>query len=183
MSILVTVAVHFLGGAPPDRLARRLYAWVTGLMLYSVVMTGIVFQGLSTACASELAALESLRWERRVILVFVTPMHRESALAALWNREVALEERDVTWLVIQEGAKMVSSPDFEAVERLVETLVDGFQPLSEPFDVILIGKDGGVKARTSRLDLDALLEQIDGMPMRRREIGDRAAASAEEVGQ
>jgi hypothetical protein len=35
---------------------------------------------------------------------------------------------------------------------------------------LLIGKDGGIKARADDLDLAALFERIDAMPMRRREM-------------
>lgn len=40
----------------------------------------------------------------------------------------------------------------------------------EPGQVILIGKDGGVKSRLDQMDLDVLFSDIDAMPMRRREM-------------
>lgn len=42
-------------------------------------------------------------------------------------------------------------------------------PESE-FEMLLIGKDGGIKSRaTTADDLDSFIELIDGMPMRQRE--------------
>ena len=36
--------------------------------------------------------------------------------------------------------------------------------------VILIGKDGGIKSRFDRLDLEAIFSDIDAMPMRQYEM-------------
>jgi hypothetical protein len=147
-------------------------------MLYSFAMC-IAILPMPCAGASELAPLESLRWERRVVLVFTTASSRTASLDALRARAEALEEREVTWLLIQDGEPMVASPDFEADGRLTAAVVAAFQPLSRPLDVVLIGKDGGVKNRSISLDLEALLDQIDGMPMRRREMRERQTAAGE----
>ena len=42
--------------------------------------------------------------------------------------------------------------------------------------VVLIGKDGGVKEVDSDLDLARTFARIDAMPMRRREMAERATA-------
>lgn len=37
-------------------------------------------------------------------------------------------------------------------------------------EVILIGKDGGIKSRFDRVDLKAIFSDIDAMPMRQNEM-------------
>lgn len=157
----------------------RLNVRVTVLVMISVAMGVLSTQSFGAAAAPETSHLESLRWERRVIVVFAAAVARESALETLASHEAPLEERDVTWVVIQEGTAAVFWPASDADERLAKALVDRFQPLSEPLDVVLIGKDGGVKTRTTTLDLDALFDQIDGMPMRRREMREQRPGASE----
>lgn len=41
---------------------------------------------------------------------------------------------------------------------------------SGPATIVLVGKDGGIKRRWSRLRLDGILAAIDAMPMRRQEM-------------
>ncbi|MCF8004127.1 MAG: DUF4174 domain-containing protein [Chromatiaceae bacterium] len=53
--------------------------------------------------------------------------------------------------------------------RLVKELEQRFFSRSDAA-VFLIGKDGGLKASAQQLDLPALFERIDAMPMRRREM-------------
>ncbi|MEO0341702.1 MAG: DUF4174 domain-containing protein, partial [Bacteroidota bacterium] len=50
-------------------------------------------------------------------------------------------------------------------------LIQAYKKQKDSFLFILIGKDGGVKLRsTSVVPLDDLFALIDGMPMRRAEI-------------
>jgi hypothetical protein len=69
----------------------------------------------------------------------------------------------------------------ELVERDIVVLIDtdpsGQGPLrtsfgAEGFEVLLIGKDGGVKLRQQEpVGTDVLFAVIDAMPMRRQEMG------------
>lgn len=56
--------------------------------------------------------------------------------------------------------------------RLKQELEQRFFSRSDAV-VFLIGKDGGLKASAGELDLPALFERIDAMPMRRREMESR----------
>ena len=47
-----------------------------------------------------------------------------------------------------------------------------FSVSGEEFQLLLIGKDGGVKKRTSTVSLEEVFSLIDTMPMRRREMRD-----------
>lgn len=125
--------------------------------------------GLAAAASANAATgLDALRWNHRVIVVF-TPTHRGGADArdTLANTG-GVDERDIAWFVVA-PERIASNSDIE---------IDGptLRPLhrTDGFEAVLIGKDGGVKARqTEALDLSALFERIDSMPMRRREMNAR----------
>ncbi len=65
-------------------------------------------------------------------------------------------------------------PDADAVTAPAGVLAELMQLRSREhpeFEMLLVGKDGGVKARTSDPDaLEDFLSQIDTMPMRRAEM-------------
>ena len=146
---------------------------VTRWVVYSCLIMALTTHSPSSL-AEPLSSLDPLRWERRVILVFANDSTFTEVQAALGAAQASLAERDVTWLLIG-GDDTVDSNHTGTISRaFVSELKDGFAPLSEPVDVVLVGKDGGVKARAEALDLPALFDQIDGMPMRQRELRERA---------
>lgn len=151
----------------------RLYAQVTVLVLCLCVM----FADLSHAQA--LASLDALRGERRVLLVFVDGEtgRREDVLDTLEASADGLAERDVTWFVFADDALVATTHEAPVAPRFAADLRREFAPVDRPLDVLLIGKDGGLKRRASRLDVVSLFTSIDRMPMRRREM------QAGEVGQ
>lgn len=152
----------------------RLYARVTVVVVCLLSM----FAELSHAQA--LASLDALRWERRVLLVFVDGETdvQEDVLDALEASADGLAERDVTWFVFADDAPVATTHGGPVAPRLAADLRREFAPIDRPLDVLLIGKDGGLKQRASRLNVASLFTSIDRMPMRRREMqaGDGEAA-------
>lgn len=137
----------------------------------------IEIQQFATYGAFDLAAL---RGDRRPLVVFARDADDEKLqrqLATCRDAANGFEERDMTLVVVYEagasfaGARPLSARDCDALRdrfgRNRKGAVDGFAAL-------LVGKDGGVK-RTSYepLDTDDLFDQIDQMPMRRREMRER----------
>ncbi|MEL6481113.1 MAG: DUF4174 domain-containing protein [Pseudomonadota bacterium] len=107
--------------------------------------------------AAELdAGLSAYRWEARPILIFAEENDPRLAEQIAEFRAAAEELRE------RDNVVIVGTGDDTALARR-------FRP--EGFTVILVGKDGGEKLRTSRVvrakELNLL---IDGMPMRQREI-------------
>lgn len=132
-----------------------------------------------TAYIDAASALENHRWEHRLLLVFsprADDMRARELDGKLESRACELADRD---LVIGRFSMFgdarlgdqALSPESAAQIR------NDFNVDFGDFVVILVGKDGYEKRRDKELpDLDAIFEQIDGMPMRRAEMrarGDR----------
>jgi hypothetical protein len=114
-----------------------------------------------------LHSVKDLRWSKRIILIRAAASS-ETELSALREEAEAIDERHIYWFLFQGGdletnARMPIGPRF-----IQETEADYFD--REDVDVVLIGKDGGVKARSGYLNLDDLFALIDTMPMRRSEM-------------
>lgn len=116
--------------------------------------------------------VERFRWDKRLILVFA----EDTATAAAATRVLegagrGIEERHVLWFVLAGDAVTTNyagalAADFAGGLR-ADYLTERPAP---PVAVVLVGKDGGVKYRASALELADLFREIDGMPMRRREM-------------
>ena len=131
------------------------------------------FGATVTVSAADDDPLRELRWESRVLLVFATSMTdakvAEMQAIADASRE-ELVDRDLLfgWVLSDEESRLDGEPvSPEYAERLRDRA--GFD--ADDFGVVLVGKDGGIKARYDGVpDLDAVFALIDGMPMRRREM-------------
>ena len=122
--------------------------------------------------------LEHLRWQQRVIVVMAeTP--DDPALLEQQRRlhEAApdLAERDVTLItatnetVTIDGNRVAGRPSANQLRRAYARGASGFQ-------VVLIGKDGGVKLRSADpVPTADVLALVDSMPMRRREMREGAS--------
>ena len=105
--------------------------------------------------------LDQYRWTNRPVLLFA-PSERDEAyllqMKILDADKSGLAERDI--LVLSDISALGKG-------KLRETLqIDGFE-------IILIGKDGGVKFRSkTSISVEELFSLIDAMPMRRQEMRD-----------
>ncbi|GAB5551491.1 MAG: hypothetical protein Sapg2KO_10820 [Saprospiraceae bacterium] len=116
-----------------------------------------------------MAQLEQHRWQDRIILIFADSDQQkdfQEQWLDLQKDTTGLKERDLVVYRIfdQLGDEKLTPTD-------VRQLRKRYHSDQMPFKVLLIGKDGGIKAQQSspipRSDFFAL---IDGMPMRRAEI-------------
>jgi hypothetical protein len=141
-------------------------------MKYPIMLTllGAYALGSSVTSAEPLAAH---RWQHRLVIGFANS--EDDARVDALNKSFAaaaceLEDRDliVGWSFKSSGSRLgdhaLSAQDAEVLRRML-------RGQSIEFLVMLIGKDGGVKARYA--DVPPLVEifaLIDGMPMRRSEM-------------
>ncbi|KEZ78759.1 DUF4174 domain-containing protein [Salinisphaera hydrothermalis] len=133
-------------------------------LLFAVALAA-TFAATGCSSRSDTGAVPSLTGQYRVIAVFPTNAQRAVSLTNAFKSSPGLEQRDIAWFVL--GPKKITSnidnvPDRATLEKLHTT--DGFQ-------AVLIGKDGTLKAsQLGGLDIQALLDAIDQMPLRQQEM-------------
>lgn len=126
--------------------------------------------------SAEEAPLETYRWAKRVLLVFAP--HADSALyqrqqQMLLVGEHGLNERDMVVILVLKGAVSMEEPPTAHVSAV--ELRDAYGVLPHEFQVVLIGKDGGLKLRREQpISLADLFSLIDTMPMRKQEMRRRS---------
>jgi hypothetical protein len=100
-------------------------------------------------------------WKRRVVLSFSvaesTP-ERISLLKQIKQYQCEFDDRQMVHVDLIAG-----SSDHQLLSRQ-------FSVPNKNFNLVLLGKDGGVKLLTSQPSVENLLTLIDTMPMRQREL-------------
>lgn len=124
--------------------------------------------------------LADLKWEKRLLVINLHPEGptAEKVIAQLTAKEEQLRERDL--VVIDLSVQAHHFPEeVNLSEKQKATLRKRFRITpAEGSLFILIGKDGGEKARQKGgLALGKLFERIDAMPMRRAEMKRQKADS------
>ncbi len=119
----------------------------------------------ATGHAAPLSDLEPLRWENRIILAWTD--QPQTVVKALKREHAAVQERDIVWFVFS-GEETQSNYSGKLGNNFAAVVTDKYQ--RDTPQVLLIGKDGGVKDDESELLLKSLFRQIDAMPMRQREM-------------
>lgn len=115
-------------------------------------------------------SLKDLQWQYRVLLVNAPKPEQGKIKQELEEARAAIEDRHIAWMLFT-GQSMISHPEgLKPDTSLSQKVSKRFFTDEDKLKVVLIGKDGGVKARYDELDLDAVFALIDTMPMRRAEM-------------
>ena len=127
---------------------------------------------MQTFSFADTSPLPDYRWKNRLLLIFATSESDPdvvTAREALAAAACDVTDRDLVigW-IWRDGQ---SSLDTRAMsEKSVRALRSRLGITGDGFAAVLIGKDGGVKARyPDAPDLKEIFSLIDGMPMRRAE--------------
>ena len=133
-----------------------------GAMLLSLLFSSAQAANntLFRSVAPETANLDQYRWQSRPVVIFA-PSAQDPAyveqMAMLQKSQAELAERDIV---------VLSDTSPTANGKLRSQL----QP--KGFELVLVGKDGGMKLReTTPLSTEVLLSTIDKMPMRQANQG------------
>jgi hypothetical protein len=118
--------------------------------------------------------LESYIWKNRVLLIFAGSSasdHYKSQMQELESQTAGLLDRDLIVIeVLEKGGSRFG--DVSLSEQSSFQLRHRLQVEPDRFQVILIGKDGTVKLRSSEIvPVSELFGLIDSMPMRQEEMG------------
>lgn len=109
---------------------------------------------------------DELQWQHRIILINDIE-NQDHVVQLLEQHKDEIQERDILWFVLSSDGIHTNHTQPLAVE--LKQNIDNTYQLSSK-QVILIGKDGGVKSRFSALQLNDIFNDIDAMPMRRAEM-------------
>ncbi len=115
--------------------------------------------------------LDSYRWKNRLIIASVASEEaRTQTAAALAANRAKIEERDLKVIDLSPGAARI--PGSVRLDARETSALRQKLKLSEAETIfVLIGKDGGAKARQGEaLPLARWFELIDSMPMRADEM-------------
>ncbi len=113
------------------------------------------------------------RWQNRLVLILVDSPEDSLALKQLKEfqdaEEELLEYKLKIYLVAPEKCQMVL-PSSKSEKSNPKTAYDRYATPNVPFEVILIGLDGGIKMRKNKVvPRQEIYALIDGMPIRRAE--------------
>lgn len=115
---------------------------------------------------STLNNITDLQWKNRIIVMNEIENTSE-ILKLLKQSEEQITDRDIIWFLLDEN-EIISNFQSPLAMELSQNLQTQYQ--LEENQVILIGKDGGLKSRFSGLKLNDIFGEIDAMPMRQAEM-------------
>ena len=139
-------------------------ASITRRRLRRVIAAFLVASPMCIADPEALSSPSQLRWSHRLVLLSPS-LATDAALAALRKNAGAIGERHLLWFLLTDST-LETNYDGPVATRFTASVRD----VLDGGNVVLIGKDGGVKLRADSLDLPAIFARIDAMPMRRREM-------------
>lgn len=129
---------------------------------------------LGTSLTVTAQSLNQFQWKSRLVILFTPeptdPMFEEQ-VRLLYSAEDDFQTRDVKFVFVTPEGKFENTGRF-LDESFSRQYYEKFDPRQYEFTMILVGLDGNEKFRaTNRLTPPSVLvEMIDGMPMRQREI-------------
>ena len=126
--------------------------------------------------------LQSYTWKNRLILLFTPSVDHpayQRQLNSLGRHTYALQDRDLKVLHAA-AAGEINVPAHQSQlhrrfpDKQSQKIYSEFDVSADSFTLLLIGKDGTVKMRRTRLvDPQVIFDRIDQMPMRRREMQEK----------
>lgn len=133
---------------------------------------GVLALGPALTSAEAARLLEELQWRYRPLFIFAphpeAPPYRELQ-QAIERLRGAIEEREMALIEVFDNGVRWRQRRFQP--EVAHELRQRFGVAAGEFQLLLVGKDGGVKARKSSGEaLAELFALIDTMPMRRQEM-------------
>jgi hypothetical protein len=135
-------------------------------MKYLLLFISLFLSGASMSSEIALKDISQLVWKNRVIIILsgVNDSYYQG-LFEQYDNEV--KERDVLWFILKNDNVETNYPNKLSDDFITRTKSQ--YPIEQE-KTLLIGKDGGIKVRADKLDLDLLFEEIDSMSMRQAEM-------------
>ncbi len=146
-----------------------------GSLFFTGILALCLLAGAMSGAKAQTAALKDLQWEKRVLLLFAKSRSDASLdrqVDLLRERRPDLEERKLVVLVTAGDRDTASAIGYAFLPAgASRNLRRTFEPAERGLTAILVGLDGGEKARWQRLVApDEIFDLIDSMPMRQSEM-------------
>ena len=146
-------------------------------VLPSLTATNVPTATPMPVIAPGLENLDGFLWANRLIVVFVECHSSDVCDSAetstietqFWNENAAVIDRHILWFIVANDS-VATNYTGNLSNTFANNLRQRYAQLGQPLEVVLIGKDGGVKNRQPWLDSSAIYWQIDQMPMRQAEM-------------
>ena len=146
------------------------------LLLGSLLVLGAASTALGKGGDMNADDLSRYRWRHRLLLIFSpsaqTPDFQQLANQLKQQREGVADRDLLVFSIMSDGQSRVGENVLSKQEA--ENLRRRFQVTNEEFRVVLIGKDGTVKLSEPAVKLSEVFALIDSMPMRQREMREKA---------
>ena len=113
--------------------------------------------------------ISELKWNNRIILARSIDESRE-LLNTLNNFKDDIQERDIYWFLFSDD-KVETNYQGSLKDKFYNLMLEKYFKDTKT-NVVLIGKDGGIKQNNGYLDLKELFDLIDSMPMRQLEMSE-----------
>jgi hypothetical protein len=134
------------------------------ILCRTLALLTFIYSSISPAQTVYVRNLTELSWQNRLVLLNGDNLPNE-VLAHLTAESVELNSRQIVWFWRQ-NEKLKSNSfatlSAELKEQIASQLIQ--------HNVVLIGKDGGIKFQGNEFELSSLLQLIDAMPMRQQEM-------------
>lgn len=141
--------------------------------VFIVILLVFLFSDGVAVAKTTVVSLAEFEWENRIVLVNVSDATGTGSVEALFKlHKDALDERHIVWFMVSsQGQSQNVISNFpgnisNSMLREIKTMLSG----TANDNLVLIGKDGGVKSRDNGLNIESIFEQIDQMPMRQYEM-------------
>jgi len=117
--------------------------------------------------------LDALRWKNRVLVLFSPsesdPLFQLQKQGLASSAQAVLDRELMILEIVEQGQSKAGNQLLS--EKSVQEIRKRFGLQTGTFQVLLIGKDGGVKLRSSEpVSMKDLFGLIDSMPMRQQEM-------------
>lgn len=111
--------------------------------------------------------VNELEWKHRIILVHALAEPEES-LHIFEKQDDEIHDRDIYWFIFLDDGIKTNYQGVLQKKFYDKTINSYFKDAEE--NVVLIGKDGGIKLKEKHLNLQSIFNLIDAMPMRQLEM-------------
>ena len=128
-----------------------------------------LFLGLPNAYSHQtITNIETFEWKNRIILIREN-VDCKNTISNLKKAKNKIDERHVLWFVLCNQNHLISNVDGDISSTLLNSISKKYFN-KKTHNIVLIGKDGGIKYRSSTLHLNEINTLIDSMPMRQTEM-------------